>query len=131
LFVLRRTLIYLGITLAALILTVAGVLSYTTTVKYHDTVLKAREGVLREDLARMRGSIKQYAHDQGAPPQSLADLVTAGYLREIPNDPITGHQDWQVTRGKYESSSKTLMGITDVHSASSQNSSAGTTYSQW
>jgi general secretion pathway protein G len=127
----RRTLIYVGITLVVLLLVVVGVLSYTTKVKYQNNVLKAREAALREDLSLTRGSIKQYAHDQNAPPQSLADLVKAGYLREIPIDPITGRRDWQVTLGKYEYSSKTLTGITDVRSASSLNSSAGTPYNQW
>ena len=56
---------------------------------YQNSVRRAREAVLKEDLFRMRDAIDQYYADKNKYPQSLQDLVTDGYLREIPKDPIT------------------------------------------
>src|SRR5438128_8777399 len=60
------------------------------------TVLHAREDVLKLDLQAMRQAISQYTSEKGFPPQSLDDLVSAGYFREIPPDPITEERNWQV-----------------------------------
>jgi general secretion pathway protein G len=64
---------------------------------YHVAVVHAREAVLREDLYTMRKLIDQYTIDKQQPPQTLQDLVDAGYLRGgIPTDPFTGRSDtWQ------------------------------------
>jgi len=66
------------------------------------TVSATKEAMLREDLRVMRGMIKEYAHDKGALPQSLEDLAVDGYIRSIPEDPITGKRDWTVhNRGRF------------------------------
>jgi len=87
--------------------------------------------VLRDDLFRFRSLIDQYAADKGKLPQSLDDLVTAGYLREIPVDPITEKKDWNVITGEDPYSSEGGSGVNDVHSSSSEVASDGTPYSDW
>ena len=63
---------------------------------YRRAVAEACESVLRDDLSQMRKQIAQYRTDHGRLPQSLDDLVRAGYMREIPVDPLTGQRDWRV-----------------------------------
>ena len=95
------------------------------------TVLAAKEAVLREDLRVMRGMIKQYADDKGALPQSLEDLAGTGYIRLIPEDPMTGKRDWKITIGEDPKLAKGAKGVVDVHSSSSAKSSEGRPYSEW
>ena len=97
---------------------------------YDKTVSAAEEAVLQEDLRVMRGMIKEYAHDKGALPQSLEDLAVDGYIRSIPEDPITGKQEWKVIVGEDPKLAKGK-GVVDVHSSSSAKSSGGTPYSEW
>jgi len=100
---------------------------------YTTSVVHSKEAVLKDDLFTMRSVIDQYTLDKQKAPQSLQDLVSAGYLRSIPKDPLTGTADsWQTT------SDDTIMdpnqsqpGITDVHSGASGVSTEGTAYSSW
>ena len=96
---------------------------------YNQSIVSAREAVLRENLATLRKVIDQYTLDKQKAPQSLDDLVTAGYLRKIPDDPMTKQPNWEVKE------CDTLMavdqqepGICEVHSASSGIASDGTAY---
>ena len=98
---------------------------------YNKTISAAKEAMLREDLRVMRGMIKEYANDKGALPQSLEDLASAGYIRSIPEDPMTGKRDWKVTIGEDPKLAKGSKGVVDVHSSSSAKSSGGTPYSEW
>src|SRR5689334_4873195 len=64
---------------------------------YTQSILRARESVLRQDLYSMRSVINQYTEDKQKAPQSLQDLVSAGYMKQIPKDPFTNSTDtWQV-----------------------------------
>ncbi len=99
---------------------------------YNRTVIQSRESVLRSNLSSLRSVISQYTLDKQKAPQSLDDLVQAGYLRQIPVDPMTKETNWEVVQ------EDTLMsvdqqepGIFDVHSASNGTASDGTTYSTW
>jgi len=100
---------------------------------YTNSVIHAKEAVLRDDLFTMRSVIDQYTLDKQKAPQSLQDIVSAGYLKSVPKDPFTGSTDsWQTT------SDDTLMdpnqsqpGITDVHSGASGVGTDGTAYSSW
>jgi general secretion pathway protein G len=94
-----------------------------------DNVLHAREGVLKEDLFTLRQAIEQFTQDKTRAPQSLDDLVTAGYLRAIPKDPFTGAPDWQEDVLPPGDQNQTR--IDDVHSSSNLISSDGTAYSSW
>ena len=100
---------------------------------YNQSILRARESVLRQDLFTMRQVIDQYTLDKQKAPQSLEDLVSAGYLKVIPNDPFTGRNDtWQsVQEDVTLDPSVTEPGISDVHSGSNSVGSDGTTYSSW
>jgi len=100
---------------------------------YRTHVVHAREAVLKEDLRSMRDAIDQYTQDKNKAPQGLEDLVSAGYLKAIPQDPITHATDtWQpVQEDINESLDQTQTGITDVHSGSNATSSEGTAYSSW
>ena len=100
---------------------------------YNQSVLRAKESVLRQNLFTLRSLISQYTLDKQKAPQSLDDLVQAGYIKQIPMDPMTAKSDtWTVDQ------EDTLMsidqqdtGISDVHSGASQVSSDGTAYSTW
>jgi general secretion pathway protein G len=100
---------------------------------YQLHVRHAHEAVLKEDLYTMRNAIDQYAQDKGKAPQSLDDLISAGYMRAIPRDPFTGNNtSWQVVQEDVmQSLDQTAPGITDVHSGSNLTSSEGTAYSSW
>jgi len=98
---------------------------------YDKSVSAAKEAMLREDLRVMRGMIKQYANDKGALPQSLEDLAATGYIRLIPEDPMTGKRDWKITIGEDPKLAKGAKGVVDVHSSSSAKSSEGRPYSEW
>lgn len=110
---------------------VLGIFAVIGGMQYRKAVLKTREAVLREDLAKLRAKIKEYTLNQESPPQSLDGLVKSGYLREVPVDPITDKRDWQVTEGEVERASKKVKGIVNVHSASLGIASDGTSYNQW
>lgn len=101
---------------------------------YIQAIVRAKESVLRQDLFTMRQVIDQYTLDKQKAPQSLDDLVSAGYMRQIPVDPFTGKSDtWRpVQEDVVEDPSVTgEPGITDVHSGSNQTGSDGTAYSSW
>lgn len=100
---------------------------------YQQSVIRAKEAVLRQDLKTMRDQIDNYTMDKEKAPQSLQDLVDAGYLRSIPKDPFTGTSDtWQTeSSDTLQSLDQTEPGITDVHSGSSATGSDGTAYNTW
>ena len=122
-----------GFTLLELMIVISVIIILVSVAlpQFQKTIMHARETVLRDDLFRMRSLIDQYAADKGKLPQSLDDLVSAGYLREVPNDPITDKKDWNITTGDDPYSTEGGSGITDVHSAASEASSDGTAYTDW
>ena len=122
-----------GFTLLELmiVITVIIILAAIVLPQYQRTILATREAVLRDDLNNLRKLLDQYAADKQKLPQSLDDLVSGGYIRELPKDPITGQQDWTVTTGEDPNSSGGEQGVTDVHSSSGDTSTEGTPYSEW
>jgi general secretion pathway protein G len=122
-----------GFTLLELmiVITVVIILAAIVLPQYQKTIMHTREAVLRDDLFKMRSLIDQYGADKQKLPQSLDDLVTAGYMREIPQDPMTGQKDWTVVTGDDVNSTSGEQGVTDVHSSSADVSSEGTPYSEW
>jgi general secretion pathway protein G len=101
--------------------------------QYQRSVLRSREAVLKQDLRVMREAIQQYTLDKLVAPQSLDDLVSAGYLREVPVDPITQQKDWKIDdEDILLSPDQTTTGISDVHSASGGTSKfENTPYNSW
>ena len=99
---------------------------------YQRAVVRGREAVLRQNLFTLRSLIQQYTLDKQKAPQSLDDLVSAGYLKQIPKDPTTTAADWTVEQDDSISSpDQQDPGINDVHSASAATASDGTAYSSW
>ena len=101
--------------------------------RYQQSVLRAKEAALKQDLLVMRKSIDQYTLDKEHAPQSLDDLVSAGYLREIPVDPITRQKDWRMeTCDLLLSPEQSATGICDVKSnAASVSPFENTAYNTW
>jgi general secretion pathway protein G len=100
---------------------------------YNRTILRARESVLKQDLFTLRSVITQYTEDKEKAPQSLNDLIAAGYLKQIPVDPFTNSDSsWQIEQEDVLSSiDQQETGITNVHSGSGLISSEGTEYKNW
>lgn len=122
-----------GFTLLELmiVISVMVILASIVLPMYQTYVLRAQETTLRHDLHTMRKLVDQYAADKGKLPQSLDDIVAAGYMRDVPVDPITGEKDWNVVMGEDASSVDGGQGVTDVRSASTELSSENTPYSEW
>jgi general secretion pathway protein G len=123
-----------GFTLIELMIVISIILILVSIAvpAYKQSIVHAREAVLRQNLFTLRSVISQYTLDKQKAPQSLDDLVSAGYLKRIPNDPITTKPDWTVDQEDVlESVDQQEPGITDVHSSSSESSSDGTAYNTW
>ena len=123
-----------GFTLLELmiVISILVILALIAMAQYNKTVLAAKEATLREDLFTMRKMVDQYAADKGKLPQSLSDLQSAGYIHEIPIDPMTDAADWQVEFGEDPGSTGGEQGVTNVRSASGELSSDGSTrYNEW
>jgi len=123
-----------GFTLLELMIVIAIIiiLAGMSAGRYEQSVLRAHEAALRQDLAVMRQAIQNYTLDKEAAPTSLDDLHAAGYIGEVPTDPITHQKDWTT-----ESCTDVLSpdqvpgGICDVHSASDGVASDGKAYNQY
>ena len=90
-----------------------------------------RDEALKRNVAEIRGAIARFKRGEGRYPQSLDELVSSGYMREVPIDPFTGQKDWAITTGEDPNSLEGSQGVTDVHSASAETSTEGTPYSEW
>jgi general secretion pathway protein G len=103
--------------------------------QYRSSVRRARESVLRQDLFTMRSVISQYTLDKQKMPQSGDDLVQAGYLKQIPTDPITSQPNWNwhtADEGTIISpDEQDEGGIDDVYSSSNEIGTDGVAYSQY
>jgi len=100
---------------------------------YQIAIQRAREAVLHDDLYTLRSVIDEFTVDKQQPPQSLQDLVDAGYMHAIPVDPITGSADtWQNDVADVPvPPDQTASGIVDVHSGSDAKALDGTAYNTW
>ena len=100
---------------------------------YQRSIVRAKESILKNNLFTMRTVIDEYTYDKQKAPQSLQDLVTEGYLRDVPSDPMTGNNtSWRpVMEEAMQSVSQTEPGIFDVRSGSDKISLDGTPYSEW
>jgi general secretion pathway protein G len=101
--------------------------------QYQKSIIRAKESVLQNNLHTLREVIDEYTYDKKKAPQSLDDLVSAGYLREIPLDPITNsNQTWKVImEDALQSVDQTDPGVFDVKSGSDKSGLDGTPYADW
>lgn len=124
-----------GFTLIEMIIVISIVMILTGIAApiYAAHLQRAREAVLKEDLYTMRNAIDQYTMDKNKAPQTLDDLVTAGYMSRIPQDPMTRATDtWQpVQDDTVLTTEQTDPGLSDVHSGSSLTGTDGTAYNTW
>jgi general secretion pathway protein G len=131
-----------GFTLLELlvVMTIIGILAAVAIPALRDSPQRAREAALREDLFTFRSTIDQFHGDKGYYPPDLQTLVTEGYLRSIPVDPMTKSRDtWVVTyeelqtgaEGEAPPEESLAPGIVDVHSASTARALDGTYYKDW
>ena len=124
-----------GFTLMELmiVMMIIGVLTTLAIPSFVSAVRSAKEAVLKEDLHVMRAAIDSYTMDKQKAPQSLDDLVQEGYLKAIPEDPMTKARDTWVTdvSDSLHSLDQTDPGIDDVHSGSQETGTDGQPYSTW
>jgi general secretion pathway protein G len=124
-----------GFTLMELMIVMAiiGVLATLAVPSFIGAIRSAREAVLKEDLHVMRAAIDSYTMDKQKAPQSLDDLIQNGYLKSIPEDPMTKSRDSWVTdtSDAMYSLDESEPGIEDVHSGSQEMGSDGQPYSAW
>jgi len=117
-----------------IVLTLIAILVGIAIPVYKTMILSSREKTLKANLHTLREVIDQYTADKKKAPQTLQDLVDAGYFRKdgLPKDPITNQRTW---REEFDTSvsvaDQTETGITDVHSLATGMSSEGTTYDTW
>jgi general secretion pathway protein G len=124
-----------GFTLVELMIVMAiiGVLATLAIPSFVGALKQAREAVLKEDLHVLRTAIDSYTADKQKAPQSLEDLITDGYLKSVPEDPMTHSKDTWVTDTSDTLSSvdQTDPGINNIHSGSQDQGSDGQPYSAW
>lgn len=123
-----------GFTLLELmiVITIMMILMAFAVPAYNQHVIQARESVLRSNVQTLNKVIQQYTLDKQQAPQSLDDLVQAGYLHELPKDPMTGQADWDTDlEDSTQAADPQQPGIATVHSHSSGTSSSGEAYSSW
>jgi general secretion pathway protein G len=100
---------------------------------YQKAIIRSKEAVLRNNLFTLRTVIDNYTYDKEKAPQNLQDLVTDGYLRVLPIDPMTGsNETWHtVMEDASQALNQAEPGIFDVKSGSDKMSLDGTPYSEW
>ena len=124
-----------GFTLVELLVVISmiSILAAMGVVQYRNSVQRTRETTLRHDLFEMRDVIDQYYADKGKYPSSLDALVSDGYMRKIPMDPITNSTDsWQTVPAEADPANPSAEpGIYDVKSGASGTALDGSSYSEW
>ena len=115
------------------VISIIVILASMGMAQYRNSVIRAREAVLKEDLFRMRDAIDQYYADKNKYPSSLDALVSDGYMRKIPVDPITNSTDtWQTVPAEADPANPSAEpGIYDVKSGASGTALDGSAYSDW
>jgi general secretion pathway protein G len=116
-----------------IVVSIIGILVSMAVPIYQKSIVRTKETLLRNNLFTIRTTLDEYTYDKQKAPQALQDLVTEGYLREVPYDPMTGSNTaWKTDmEDALRSVNQTEPGIFDVHSGSDKKSLDGTPYSDW
>ena len=114
---------------ASILVVLAGI----GLVQYKNAVTRSRESVLKTDLFNLRDAIDQYYADKAQYPGTLDELVSAGYMRRVPDDPFTmSNSTWQTVASEPDAANPTAApGVYDVKSGSDATALDGTKYSDW
>jgi general secretion pathway protein G len=115
------------------VMTLIIILATVGMTQYRNTQTRASEAVLKEDLFRLRDAMDQFYADKGKWPADLAELVSEGYIREVPTDPMTKSTDtWQTSMAEPDANNPASAGgIDNVHSGSEGTALDGTRYAEW
>ncbi|HTI39207.1 MAG TPA: type II secretion system protein [Vicinamibacterales bacterium] len=131
----RRRRAEAGFTLVELLVVISliSILAAMAIVNYRNGVLRSQEAVLKQDLFRMRDAIDQYYADKGKYPSSLDSLVSDGYLRAVPEDPITKSKDtWQTVPAEPDPNNPSAEpGVYDIKSGAPGTALDGSNYADW
>lgn len=122
------TLIEMMIVMSIIVILIAVAIPF-----YQKAITRAKETVLHSNLFAMRSAIDEYTYDKQKAPQNLQDLVTDGYLRDVPKDPIVGDSSsWKlVMEDAGQAVNSQEPGIFDIHSGSGLKGLDGTAYADW
>jgi len=116
-----------------IVMTLIIILASVGMTQYKSSQTRAQEAVLKENLFRMRDAMDQFYADKNKWPADLAELVSEGYIREVPKDPMTNSKDtWQTTQAQPDPNNPASAGgVDNVHSGSDRMSLDGSPYSEW
>ena len=115
-----------------MVIVLMGILLGIAIPVYRAQVLTSKEAVLKHNLAILRERIDQFKADRNKYPASLQELVEGGYLREIPEDPMTGAEEWEEVFTDYDPNEPDAdPGIQDVRSQSPESGTDGRPYAEW
>ena len=130
----RRQALRRGFTFVELmvVITIIVILISLAIPVYQKTIIRSKESVLKNNLFTLRTVIDNYTYDKQKAPQALQDLVSEGYLREVPLDPMTGSNNWRtINEDASQSVNQSEPGIFDVKSTSDKMGLDGTPYAEW
>ena len=116
-----------------IVMTLIIILASVGMTQYKSSQTRAQEAVLKENLFRMRDAMDQFYADKNKWPTDLAELVSEGYIREVPKDPMTNSKDtWQTTQAQPDPNNPASAGgVDNVHSGSDRTSLDGSPYAEW
>ena len=116
-----------------IVMTLIIILAAIGMTQYRNTVTRAEEAALKENLFRMRDAMDQFYADKNKWPADLAELVSEGYIREVPTDPFTNSKDtWQTRAAEADAGNPASAGgVDNVNSGSDRIALDGTRYADW
>jgi general secretion pathway protein G len=124
-----------GFTLIELLVVIAliSILASMAVVQYRNSIVRTQEATLKTNLFRMRDAIDQYFADKAKYPSTLDTLVSEGYMRRIPEDPITKSADtWQTVPAEPDPGNPSSEpGVYDVKSGATGTALDGSSYADW
>jgi general secretion pathway protein G len=116
-----------------IVMTLVTILASIGMTQYRNSVTRAKEAVLKQNLVGMREAMDQFYADKNKWPTDLAELAAEGYIREVPTDPITESKDtWQTTQAEPDPNNPASAGgVDNVHSGSDRTALDGSRYAEW